>query len=98
MANNSISQFYGDVQQCNACSNAKGEPMSCHSCFSRGYLARCTACNGTGQTEAPVAGAGSGKMKSTCAPCGGKGFFGVPKPADWKDPVPVEAEKTLATA
>ena len=97
MPNNTIAAFYGEVQVCNACSNSKGEPMSCASCFSRGYLARCTACNGTGQTEIPVAGAGSGKMKSACGACGAKGFFGVNRPADWKEPEVVE-EKSLATA
>jgi hypothetical protein len=83
MAELTIKDYHGAVSKCAACSNADPEtPMHCPQCFCRGYVAECLACKGAGQTIVPVAG-GSGEMKSTCSVCGGKGKFGVNKPADW---------------
>lgn len=77
-----MSDYYGEVSVCRNCKNAEGIAEDCKHCFSRGYLAQCMNCNGTGQFEAPMAG-GPGTMKSTCAPCGGTGHFGVNKPEGW---------------
>lgn len=104
MATKDISQFHGTVEKCKICTNADGEHMDCKNCFCRGYVAQCTLCGGKGQVCIPVAGASDGTMNSTCSACGGRGVFGVRKPADWKEPEPEvkveskEEKKELATA
>lgn len=72
-----LSDFHGTVAKCHCTNHDPEQPMDCHHCFSRGYVAECKACGGKGQTSVPVAGAQSGEMKSTCDKCGGTGHFGV---------------------
>jgi len=96
MPKNDVSQYHGAVHVCPMCKISEGVITNCDHCKGRGFVADCTNCNATGQTTVPVAGAASGTMSSTCAPCAGKGVFGVNRPADWTEPVP-EPEKTLAT-
>ena len=90
-----ISDFYGEVKVCPYCTNAAGLAIDCKHCFCRGYLAECMNCDGTGQTEEPMAG-GPGKMKSTCGPCGGTGQFGVSKPASWDETHPAIQQEATA--
>lgn len=83
-----ISHYHGEVTLC-ACGlydhpEKQGE-RACKLCFGRGFVAQCTACGGQGQIEQDLAG-GPGKMKSTCIPCGGTGFFGVKKPEGFREP------------
>ena len=75
--------------------------MDCRKCFSRGFVAECLQCNGTGQIEESVVGGAKGMMKSTCPGCGGTKCFGVNKPSDWDqkhpaEPVVAEAESGIA--
>ena len=95
-----ISQYHGPISKCPICTNADpAKPMDCKNCFSRGFVAQCLLCGGKGQVTIPVAGVEVGTMNSTCSACGGRGVFGVKRPADWEEPVPVEDEKkVLATA
>ena len=76
----SITQFHGVVKKC-SCHNPE-VPSYCGICLSRGYLATCLACSGTGLVKAPTFGT-SGTMNSTCDKCGGKGVFPVKKPEGW---------------
>jgi hypothetical protein len=86
-----LKDFHGVVSKCHCTNPALS--MSCKNCFSRGFVAVCLQCSGTGQIKVPVAGAASGDMRSTCDKCGGIGHFGVPKPATWDaDHAPVQAE------
>lgn len=78
-----IQDYYGKISKCFCTNSDPKTPMACARCFSRGFVAECLACQGTGQVEEPVAGAGKGTMKSTCSVCGGKKCFAVNKPADW---------------
>ena len=80
-----ISDYHGPVSKCTSCRNAEGQEQSCPNCFSRGYVAQCLGCDGKGHTIIAMAG-GPGTMKSVCAPCGGRGSFGVNKPANWQEP------------
>ena len=95
MASN-LQQFKGEVRKCTcglADDASKIGERSCKFCFNRGFLAACTACDGTGTFTAKMAG-GPGTMSSTCIPCGGSGHFGVNRPADWVDaPVEVAPEE-----
>jgi len=78
-----LTDFHGVVSRCH-CTNPD-VPMGCKNCFSRGFVAVCLACSGTGQTTVPVAGAAAGDMKSTCDKCGGSGTFSVRKPDNWDE-------------
>ncbi len=92
-----ISDFYGKKSRCHCTNDDPSTPMPCERCYCRGYTAECLSCKGAGQTVVPVAG-GSGEMKSTCSICGGKGRFGVPKPADWDILHPAETADVETTA
>lgn len=92
-----IKDLHGRVERC-ICTNWNPDmPMTCQWCFSRGYVAECLACSGAGMKEEPVAGS-NGTMKSTCASCGGKGKFGVNKPADWDITHPEQQQEALDAA
>lgn len=92
-----LKDFHGVVSKC-YCTNPELS-MSCKNCFSRGFVAVCLQCSGTGQIKVPVAGAASGDMRSTCDKCGGIGHFGVSKPANWDaDHAPVQAETPAEAA
>jgi hypothetical protein len=98
MANNNISKYHGAVSEC-TCGiyrhpEKQGE-RACKQCFSRGFVAQCTACEGHGQVTEAMAG-GPGTMKATCSACGGGGLFGVNKPEDWADEVKAEPETAVA--
>ena len=86
-----IQDFHGAVSKCGECTNADPtQPMPCNRCFCRGFVAQCIGCNGTGQRKEPVAGSTGGDMAVTCAPCAGKGVFGVNKPDGWDVAHPAE--------
>lgn len=102
MAN--ISQYHGEVKKCD-CGIAdhpeKQGERACRVCMGRGFVAACKHCDHTGKHSVPVNGHDPklGMMSSTCNSCGGIGWYGVNKPADWVDaPVSVEtgAEQTAA--
>jgi len=80
-----IADFHGPVSKCNACQAVASE-AACFQCFGRGFVAKCMLCDGAGHTVQPMAG-GPGTMKSVCSGCGGRGVYGVPKPANWTEPV-----------
>ena len=80
-----ISDFHGKVSKWSACRNAEGQEQSCGICFSRGFVAECMGCEGRGHRIENMAG-GPGTFKSTCPACGGRGTFGVNKPANWVEP------------
>ena len=82
-----MEMFYGPVSRCSACRNSEGLDQSCGLCFSRGFVAQCMRCSGSGSYTEAIAG-GPGSLKVTCAPCGGRGTFAVNKPANWVEPVP----------
>lgn len=84
----SLKDFHGAIERC-FCTNP-AEPMDCKNCLCRGYVAKCLACDGKGQTRVPVAGTNTGDMASTCNSCGGCGTF----PAN----APVVTEEALQTA
>jgi hypothetical protein len=97
----SIAKFHGAIRPCScgAYSKETGKvdpeksgQRSCALCFGRGFLASCLRCEGKGQYSEGMAG-GPGSMTVTCSSCGGTGFYGVNKPADWVDePVEVKEE------
>lgn len=93
----SISAFRGKVSLCSCTNHDPAKPVGCNRCYSRGYLAECLGCMGTGQKEEPVAG-GNGTMKSTCPICGGSGSMGVNKPADWDALHPVAVAEEVVPA
>jgi hypothetical protein len=103
MAN--ISQYHGEVRICDCGIYEHPEKQgerACKMCFGRGFVAECKACHGKGRTEVAVNGSDKslGVMSSTCSPCGGTGFYGVTKPADWDETHPKEvvAEEAQPTA
>ena len=100
MASNDISRYHGRVSKCDCGLYDHPERQSdrsCKVCFGRAFVAECTACEGKGQTMEKMAG-GPGMHTATCNRCGGIGRFGVNKPADWVDAVPVAAEPVQETA
>jgi hypothetical protein len=95
-----IQQFHGEVKPCDCGLYEHPEKMgerSCRTCFGRGFVASCTACDGVGQIEQKMAG-GPGTMKATCSSCGGIGCYGVNKPADWEETHPKEVAAPEETA
>lgn len=76
-----LKSFHGEISPC-FCTNKDGDPMDCNNCRCRGYVAKCLACDGKGQTSVPVAGAQSGNMAATCNLCGGIGHFPSNAPAE----------------
>lgn len=89
---NGIQQYHGEVKPCD-CGlyehpEGTGE-RACGLCFGRGFVASCLACEGKGRVEQKMAG-GPGTMSATCSLCGGKGVYGVNKPADWDETHPAE--------
>lgn len=92
-----LKDFHGKISKCFCTNSDPSTPMACQRCFARGYVAECLSCQGTGQVEEPVAGAGKGTMRSTCGVCGGKKVFGVNKPKDWDITHPPVEEKEEAT-
>lgn len=100
MATTTIAQYHGEVSLCD-CGiyehPEKAGERACRICFGRGFVAKCTKCEGKGQIREDMAG-GPGKMWSTCNACGGVGKFGVKKPENWVDDPKPEPTETAATA
>jgi hypothetical protein len=89
MAN--ISAYHGDVKPCDCGLYEHPEKQvserACATCFGRSFVASCLGCDGKGRIEQKMAG-GPGTMTATCSLCGGRGCYGVNKPADWEETHP----------
>jgi hypothetical protein len=71
-----LSDYKGDIRICPFC-----KPLdrlggrACNQCMSRGYVAVCLNCDGTGLHTAKSVWDGKSDHTSTCNLCGGKGLF-----------------------
>jgi DnaJ-class molecular chaperone len=94
-----LSQFRGPVRRCPLCNiENKLAGRSCKNCLDRGFVAECLNCKTTGlQTSGTVWDGGRSEHRSTCGPCGGKGYFPVNRPADWKDEFTDSSTQTIDT-
>ena len=85
-----VKRYRGPVRVCEFCSNATLPlPLrtNCKFCLTRGYVAQCLNCDGTGsKTLAAVWDGGASEHSATCAICGGTGVLPATKPeADQKE-------------
>src|ERR1035437_5398030 len=71
-----LSIYKGDIRICPFCKPLdRLSGRSCPFCMSRGYVAACLNCDGTGLCTAKSIWDGKSDHSSTCNMCGGKGLF-----------------------
>ena len=85
-----VAKYRGPVTKCPHCSNATlPGPLQtfCKFCFTRGYIAQCLKCDGSGMISAKDPWGSNSDQGSTCDICGGAGCLPSPKPEEIPTPI-----------
>ena len=71
-----LADYKGDIRVCPFCKPLdRLSGRACNQCMSRGYVAVCLNCDGTGLHTAKSVWDGKSDHTSTCNLCGGRGLF-----------------------
>jgi len=84
-----VAKYRGPVRPCEHCKNATlPGPLQtfCKFCFTRGYIAQCLKCDGSGTVKAVDPWGSNSLVGSTCDICGGTGTLPANKPEDAEQP------------